>query len=89
MGVKWLGGEADYSPPSSDKVRNGGAIPSVLHMSSWHGAQLIKHGYNFAFIIPLTLRRMGKCNLRGSIKEMFFILCTMSVCSTWYSDHRG
>jgi hypothetical protein len=49
-------------------------------MSSWHGAQLIKHGYNFTFIIPLTLRRMGKSKLHGSIKDMFFFLCTMSMC---------
>jgi hypothetical protein len=33
-GVKWLGREADHSPPFSAKVKNGRA----LHMSSWHCA---------------------------------------------------
>jgi hypothetical protein len=37
-GVKWQGCEADHSPQSSAKVKNGGAIPPLLHMSSWHNA---------------------------------------------------
>jgi hypothetical protein len=27
-----------HSPPSCDEVKNGGAIPSSPHKSSWHGA---------------------------------------------------
>jgi hypothetical protein len=30
--------EADHSPPSSAEVKNGGAIPPLPHMYSWHGA---------------------------------------------------
>jgi hypothetical protein len=37
-GVKWSEGKADHSPPSSAEVKNGGAIPSLPHMSSWHSA---------------------------------------------------
>jgi hypothetical protein len=37
-GVKRPGREADYSPPSSAEVKNGGAVPPLLHMSSWHNA---------------------------------------------------
>jgi hypothetical protein len=33
-GVKRLGREADHSPPSSTEVKNGGAIPSLPHISS-------------------------------------------------------
>jgi hypothetical protein len=34
--VKRPGREAENSPPSSAKVKNGGAIPSLPHRSSWH-----------------------------------------------------
>jgi hypothetical protein len=37
------GREADHPPPSSAEITNGRAIPPLLHTSSWHGAQLIKH----------------------------------------------
>jgi hypothetical protein len=33
-GVKRLGLEADHSPISSAKIKNGGAIPLFLHTSS-------------------------------------------------------
>jgi hypothetical protein len=49
-GVKWLRLEADHSPPSSAEVKSGGAIPSLSHMSSRRGAELIKHRENFTFI---------------------------------------
>jgi hypothetical protein len=32
-GVKWPRRKTDYSPPSSAKVKNGGAIPPLPHMS--------------------------------------------------------
>jgi hypothetical protein len=32
------GRETDDSSPSSSDVRNGGAIPPLPHMSSWHSA---------------------------------------------------
>jgi hypothetical protein len=38
QGVKRLGHEADHLPPSSAKVKNGGAISPLSHMSSWHSA---------------------------------------------------
>jgi hypothetical protein len=34
--VEWQGCEADHSPPSSAKVKNGGAICLFTHTSSWH-----------------------------------------------------
>jgi hypothetical protein len=37
-GIMWPGREADHPPPSSAEVKNGGAIPPVPHMSSWHSA---------------------------------------------------
>jgi hypothetical protein len=36
--VKRQGREADHSPPSSAEVKNGGAIPPLPHMFSWHSA---------------------------------------------------
>jgi hypothetical protein len=37
-GVKRLGSEADYSPRSSAEVKNGGTLPPLPHVSSWHSA---------------------------------------------------
>jgi hypothetical protein len=37
-GVEQPGCEADHSPPSSAKVKNGGAIPPLPHKSSHHSA---------------------------------------------------
>jgi hypothetical protein len=51
LGVKWPGCEADHSPPSSAEDKNGGDIPPLPHMSSWHIAYLIKHRNNFTFYI--------------------------------------
>jgi hypothetical protein len=42
-GLKQQGLEADHSPPSSNEVKSGGAIPPHTLTSSWHDAQLIKH----------------------------------------------
>jgi hypothetical protein len=45
-GGKVAGREADYSPPSSVEIKNGGAIPPLLKTPSWHEALLIKHRNN-------------------------------------------
>jgi hypothetical protein len=37
-GIKQQGREADHSYPSSAEVKNGGAIPPLLHRSSWRSA---------------------------------------------------
>jgi hypothetical protein len=37
-GVKRQGREADHSPPSNAEVKNGGAIPPLSHISSYHSA---------------------------------------------------
>jgi hypothetical protein len=37
LGVKRLGHETDHLPPSNAEVKNGGAIPSLPNMYSWHG----------------------------------------------------
>jgi hypothetical protein len=37
-GVKRPGREADHSAPTTVKFKNGGAIPPLPHMSSWHSA---------------------------------------------------
>jgi hypothetical protein len=37
-GVKQQRRKTDHSPPFSVEVKNGGAIPPLPHMSSWHGA---------------------------------------------------
>jgi hypothetical protein len=47
--VKRQGREGDRSSPSSAKVKNGGVIPPLPHMSSWHNVELIKHRDNFTF----------------------------------------
>jgi hypothetical protein len=55
-GVKRLGREADRSPPSSAKVKNGGAIPPLP--TCLHGIvlnELIKHRDNFTFFYLIVL----------------------------------
>jgi hypothetical protein len=37
-GVKQQEREADRSSPSSAEVKNGGALPSLLHVPLWHNA---------------------------------------------------
>jgi hypothetical protein len=37
-GLKRREREADHSSPSSAEVKNGDALPALLHMSSWHGS---------------------------------------------------
>jgi hypothetical protein len=37
-GVKRSGCEADHSPPSGAKVKNGGAVPRLLQISACHSA---------------------------------------------------
>jgi hypothetical protein len=37
-GVKRPGRETDHLSPSSAEVKNGGAIPLLPHMASWHSA---------------------------------------------------
>jgi hypothetical protein len=37
------------SPKSSVKIKNGGAIPPIPHMSSWYSAYLIKHGQSYLY----------------------------------------
>jgi hypothetical protein len=53
-GVKRQGREVDRSPPSSARVKEGGGIPPLPHISSWHCAELIKHRDNpicFSYLI--------------------------------------
>jgi hypothetical protein len=38
LGVKRQGREADHLSPSSDEIKNGGAIPPLPHTSLWHSA---------------------------------------------------
>jgi hypothetical protein len=47
MELKRLGREADHWLQSSAEVENGGAMPSLLHTSSWRGASLITRRDNF------------------------------------------
>jgi hypothetical protein len=52
-GVKWRGREVDHSPQSSSEVKNGEAIPPLPDVSSWCGAQLIKHRGIFTFMLAV------------------------------------
>jgi hypothetical protein len=48
--IKWPGSEADHSPASSVKVKNGGALPPLPYMSPRnYKAELINHRVNFMF----------------------------------------
>jgi hypothetical protein len=54
--LKQLSHEADYSPPSSGEVKNGGATPPFSNIPSWHSAQLIKDRDNFTFLFQDTVK---------------------------------
>jgi hypothetical protein len=47
--LKRMGSEVDKSSSSSAEINNGGAIPLLLHTSSWRAASLIKHSDKFIF----------------------------------------
>jgi hypothetical protein len=50
-GKKWLGCEADNSPPSSTEVKECVYLHSP-HMPSWHGAQL-KKAQGQLYLLPM------------------------------------
>jgi hypothetical protein len=66
LGIKLPGREADYSPPASAEVKNGGAIPPLPYMPSWHNALLFKH------------RDVTFSPLFRSFIYLFIYLCTYS-----------
>jgi hypothetical protein len=49
--VKWPGLKTDDLPTCNADVKNGGAIPPLPHMTSWHSAKLIKNRDNFIFYV--------------------------------------
>jgi hypothetical protein len=51
---KGLGCKTDHSPPSSAKVRNGGAMPSFPHMPLWDSNYRIKYRDGFTFTCDTT-----------------------------------
>jgi hypothetical protein len=58
-GIKRQGHEVDHPyPPSCAEVKNGGAIPPLLRMSSWRSDYLIKQRDNFTFTFVLVKRRL-------------------------------
>jgi hypothetical protein len=58
LGVKWQEYEAGHLPTSNAKVKNGGTVPPLSHISSWPGAYLNKHGENFTFLSYLDHRQI-------------------------------
>jgi hypothetical protein len=57
LGVKWLGHEADHSPPSSAKVKE--CVELYLHSpntTTWHGAELKK---STVTTLPFYREQMG------------------------------
>jgi hypothetical protein len=41
--VKWPVNEVDHSPSFSAKLKNGGSIPPISHMSLCYDVRLVKH----------------------------------------------
>jgi hypothetical protein len=59
-GRKRQGREADHPPPSSAEVKNGSAIPPLLHTTSWHGGLIDQaKGQLYLTIIPLDAIQSG------------------------------
>jgi hypothetical protein len=46
----------------SAEVENGGAIPPLLHTSSWCAAELVKHRDNFTFTVLAYFPHFEKKN---------------------------
>jgi hypothetical protein len=63
--IKLQGREANHSPPSSDTIKNCGAVTPPHHRSSWHNAQctdtnlllLTQTGFKVIFIQDLYTRK--------------------------------
>jgi hypothetical protein len=53
VGLMWAGREADNSPPSSDKVKNGRAKPPFARKSPRHSTYLI----NYVILRPVFTSR--------------------------------
>jgi hypothetical protein len=73
-GVKRLRRETDHSPPSSSDVKNGEAIPPLLHTSLWRRAQLIEHRDNFT-CLPYLHLSLSNSLLCAQIVFFGFVLC--------------
>jgi hypothetical protein len=87
--VKQLGREADYSPPSSAEVKNGGAIPPFSHMSSWHSTELIKHRDNFALSENAGSSSSGmKCKNVALLVTCFTVVSCLAYSSTLKTEAR-
>jgi hypothetical protein len=57
--------EVHHSPPPSVEVKNGGAVPLLLHTSSWLGAQSITEAP-----LPDRHRRVSDCFLASSVSVL-------------------
>jgi hypothetical protein len=72
LGVKRVKSEADHSPPSSAEVKNGGAIPPLPRMSSWHS------GYKLSTGKTLLLFGVALYNCEKSSLQLAIIICIIS-----------
>jgi hypothetical protein len=71
-GIKRPGFEAHHLLSSNAEVKNGGAIPPLLHTSLWCGASVIRHNFTFTvlqYILSFLMKRV-KFNLRSYIDPM-------------------
>jgi hypothetical protein len=59
---------ADYSAPSSAKVKKSRAITPLPDVSSWHGPYLLKHKENCAFYPLFTMHFVTLCCFRQEIQ---------------------
>jgi hypothetical protein len=64
---KRTGSEADHTSQYSAEVKNGGAIPSLPHTSSWRSSELIELRENLPLPIPVPLRLTTKIRTFGCV----------------------
>jgi hypothetical protein len=66
-GVKRVGGDADHSPLASAEVINGGAIPQLLHTSSW------RDNFTTSFTSPCISRQRSVHTHREMLRKIMVI----------------
>jgi hypothetical protein len=95
--VKWPEREADHSPQSTAELKNGGAVLSLSHTSSWLSAELIKQRDNFTYstvdlkmkIMPVWIQkhRVWICDVHSSKAVLTYLYASSRVVEPGYSRH--
>jgi hypothetical protein len=85
LGLKRLGREAYYPPPSNAEVKIGGAISPLPHTSSWRGALLFKYGDSFTLLLQRKCVKLFLLLLEVAFGDTTSLFCnTTDMSDGWF-----